>query len=145
TLCGILFEIALNDDVIPTNYARAIKLPRARKSKKPTFSKTEIDEISALAEAGDVWVGTVLIMIYSGMRIGELVGLKRSNVDIENWVFVGGVKTDAGTDRVVPIHSKIQPYGKEWYSKRPSIDRLIHRDGRSISVDYYRKSIFYPA
>jgi len=144
TLCGILLEIALNDDVISTNYARAIKLPKARKAKKPTFTRDEIQKIKGLAESGDVWAGTVLILIYSGMRIGELTSLKRSNVDIENWVFTGGIKTDAGRDRLVPIHSKIQRYVRDWYSSRPSLDRLIHRDGRPISVDYYRKSIFYP-
>lgn len=144
TLCGILLEIALNDDVIKTNYARAIKLPKARKSKKPTFEVEEIDKIGSLAEAGDIWASTVLILIYSGMRVGELTGMKRSNVDVENWVFVGGIKTDAGKDRIVPIHTKIRPYVMQWYRDRPSIDRLIHRDGRAINVDYYRKSIFYP-
>lgn len=142
TLCGILMEIAVNDDIINTNYARAIKLPRARKAKKDAFTDMEIRKVEKLAASGDVWAGTVLILIYTGMRIGELVSLTRFSVDAERWVITGGIKTDAGKDRIVPVHSKILPYVKYWYESDGP--RLIHREGKPISVDYYRKSIFYP-
>lgn len=143
TLAGILMELAVNDDIIATNYARAVKLPRARKAKRPTFTDIEIRKVEQLAGAGDVWAGTILMLIYTGMRVGELVKLTRFNVDTETWVITGGIKTDAGKDRMVPVHSKIKPYIKYWYESRGP--RLIHRDGNPISVDYYRKSIFYPA
>ena len=32
-----------------------------------------------------------------------------SDIDINNMTFKGGIKTAAGKNRVVPIHSKIQP------------------------------------
>lgn len=142
TLCGILFEIALNDDVIPTNYARAIKLPKSRTAKKPTFTDLELRQIERLAETGDFWAGTVLILIYSGMRVGELLKLTKFSVDMDAWVFTGGIKTDAGKNRIVPVHSKIRPFVQYWYDAKGP--RLIHRDGKAISVDYYRKSLYYP-
>lgn len=142
TLAGILFEIAVNDDIIPTNYAKAIKLPKARKPKKEIFTDLEVHKIEQLADGGDIWAGTIVILIYTGMRVGELLQLTRFNVDIERWIITGGIKTDAGKDRVIPVHSKIQPYIRYWYDSKGA--RLIHRDGQSISVDYYRKSIYYP-
>ena len=142
TLAGILFEIAVNDDIIKTNYARAIKLPKARKAKKETFTDLEIRKIEQLAASGDVWAGTIMILIYTGMRVGEMVQLTRFNVDIDRWIITGGIKTDAGRDRVVPVHTKIKPYLQHWYESKGA--RLIHRDGQPISVDYYRKSIYYP-
>lgn len=142
TLAGILFELAVNDDIIPTNYAKAIKLPKARKTKKNPFTDLEIHKVEQLAASGDVWAGTVMILIYTGMRIGEMVQLARFSVDIDRWLITGGIKTDAGKDRILPVHSKIRPYIRYWYDTQGS--RLIHRDGQPISVDYYRKSLYYP-
>lgn len=51
----------------------------------------------------------MLIMIYSGLRIGELVSLRADSVNTEEWFMVTGSKTKAGKNRTVPIHSKIQP------------------------------------
>ena len=53
----------------------------------------------------------ILTMIYSGYRIGawsvhdDYYGMK---VDLEEMTFTGGVKTEAGKNRVVPIHSSIR-------------------------------------
>lgn len=142
TLAGILFEVAVNDDIIDRNYARAIRLPPSRKPKRETYTDAEIRLVEQLAKAGDIWAGTIMILLYTGMRIGELVTLTRFQVDAENWIITGGIKTDAGRDRIVPVHSKILPYIRYWYeSKGP---RLIHRDGQPISVDYYRKHLYYP-
>src|SRR5690606_35375366 len=99
TLCGILLEIAVNDDIIKTNYARAIRLPPSRKPKKETFTDLEIRQVEKLAQEGDVWAGTVMILLYTGMRVGELVALTRFQIDPQNWVITGGIKTDAGRDR----------------------------------------------
>ena len=46
----------------------------------------------------------LLIMIYSGFRISEMVSLRT-----DNSCFIGGVKTEAGKNRTVPIHSAIAP------------------------------------
>lgn len=43
----------------------------------------------------------------------------------------------------MPIHPKIQPYIQHWMAA--SGPRLIHRDGRPIAVNYYRRELYYPA
>lgn len=49
-------------------------------------------------------------MIYSGLRIGELLGLTTENIDLENKIIINaGIKTEAGKNRIVLIHSKIFP------------------------------------
>ena len=40
-----------------------------------------------------------------------------SNVDLDNDIMVGGMKTEAGTNRVVPIHSKIKELVKKRYDE----------------------------
>lgn len=143
SLAGMLFEIALNDDIIRTNYARGIELPPPRPTKRKAFTDMEIHRVAQLAERGDEGASTVLILIYTGMRGGELVRLTRFNVDVTQWVITGGIKTDAGKDRPVPVHPRIRPYVQHWYDTNGP--RLIHRDGNPMSVDYYRNFVFYPA
>lgn len=48
----------------------------------------------------------ILIGIYSGWRPQELSILKIADIDLENNTMFGGLKTDAGRNRCVPIHSK---------------------------------------
>jgi integrase len=50
----------------------------------------------------------ILIGIYSGWRPQELSILKIADIDLENNTMFGGLKTDAGRNRCVPIHSKIR-------------------------------------
>ncbi len=47
----------------------------------------------------------ILIMCYSGFRISEY---REIEINTEQWYFRGGLKTDAGKGRTVPIHSSIQ-------------------------------------
>lgn len=71
------------------------------------FTDEEMDLLWQHAE-DKMFVDVLLIQCYSGWRPQELGLLELKNVDLENWTFRGGIKTDAGIDRVVPIHSKIR-------------------------------------
>lgn len=46
----------------------------------------------------------ILILLFTGIRIKELLVLETSNVHLEERYFITGVKTEAGKNRVVPIH-----------------------------------------
>lgn len=50
-----------------------------------------------------------LILIYTGMRINELLEMKTSNVFFNERYMVGGSKTKAGKNRKIPIAEKIAP------------------------------------
>lgn len=49
-------------------------------------------------------ISMILIMCYSGFRISEF---KTLEINLEKKYFKGGMKTDAGRNRIVPIHSSI--------------------------------------
>jgi len=53
------------------------------------------------------WVDTILILLYSGWRVSELLGLRIADIDVANRTMRGGIKTKAGKGRLVPIHSAI--------------------------------------
>ena len=43
------------------------------------------------------------------MRVGELLTIKNQDIDLENRTIRGGIKTEAGKDRIIPINMKITP------------------------------------
>ncbi len=136
-LIDLLYKYALADDIVDRNYAKMVELPGEEKKKQKIFTDLEIKKLESVADKIE-WVDTILILIYTGMGISELLTLTKFNVDIENMFITGGIKTDAGRDRVILIHTKIQKYIKKWYA----IDGeyLISRDGKKIGPDYYRKN-----
>lgn len=50
-----------------------------------------------------------LVALYGGWRPGELYVMTRDMVDLEAMTITAGIKTEAGKDRVVPIHPDILP------------------------------------
>ena len=71
---------------------------------------TENDLKILWANKNDPTVELILIMCYSGYRISAYRSL---HIDINKMFFKGGVKTTAGKDRIVPIHSAILPLVKK--------------------------------
>lgn len=140
-LVSLLYKYAMENDICNKNYAEFIRLDKEPKQGKEIFSDLEIQKL--INNDKIPYVDTILILIYTGMRIGELLGLTKFAVDLKNNTITGGLKTDAGKDRVIPIHPKIQKYVRKWYSQ--SQGPLIFKDDYTpISPDYYRKYIYYP-
>ena len=86
------------------------------------------------------YIDVLLIQCYSGWRPQELCLLETKNIDVENWTFKGGMKTDAGIDRIVPIHSRIQQLVKKRYdaaitSGNTFLFAYPHK-GRNINLTY---------
>lgn len=142
-LAGLLYKHAMENDIVDKNYAEFIELPKEEKTKKDIFNDLEIKKLESLADSVE-WIDTILILIYTGMRLGELLTLTKFNIDLDNMIITGGIKTDAGKDRIIPIHPKIQKYIKKWYKSNGSY--LIHKeDGSKVLQNHYRTSLYYPA
>lgn len=106
-LVGLLYKYAIQNDFATKNYAQYIELPKEDKREKRVFTDLEIQ---ALWDNLDKpYVDTVLILIYTGLRIGELLNLTQFNVDLQKQIITGGLKTDAGKNRIIPINEKIIP------------------------------------
>lgn len=137
---NMLYTYASENDIVDKNYAEFIKLPKVVKTEKRSFSDVEI----ATIEKSDAeWADTILVLIYTGMRISEMLGLTRFSVDPKEWTITGGIKTDAGKNRVIPIHDKIRPIIEKWIATKA--DYLFNIDGKKISANHYRTINYYPA
>ena len=62
-------------------------------------------------------IDLILIQCYSGWRPRELCYLRRDDVNLNARTFTGGLKTNAGKNRIVPIHPRIFDLVQARYQK----------------------------
>ena len=129
-----LDRFALELDIAKTCYSDLITAEAAPEttSRKP-FTAAEIEALWAAQDKS--WVDSVLIYIYTGWRLNELLNLKSATVDLENQLMTGGSKTASGKGRIVPIHPRILPL----IQARAANDHeyLISNNGRHCSPTMY--------
>ena len=114
-LLNLMFKYALQNDYISKSYVEFVKLPPHIKSKKEVFSDEEIAALEKHYENGNEFAGYILIMIRTGVRYGEISTIKTSNIFLDEKYMIGGIKTEAGIDRVIPIGDKIKPVVERFY------------------------------
>lgn len=108
-LINQLFDIAIELDICNKNYGKFVEAEAKKKSTihKP-FSKEEIKTLWDNVFVNETAV-YALILIYTGMRPSELVNLETKNIFLEEKYVIGGSKTEAGRNRIIPINDKIYP------------------------------------
>jgi len=143
TLAVMLSDHAMKNDITNKNYASLVDMPKFEKVKKERFTDPEIKKLEKAAEKIP-WADTVLILIYTGMRISEMLGLTRFNVDLKNKLITGGIKTDAGKNRVIPIHPKIISHVQRWYDREGEA-LICDEKGKPLLAKRYREKMYYPA
>lgn len=127
SLFNLMLDYALEYELVDRNYSRTFNLSdeiikEIAVSKKGHIVFTD-EEMKLLWEHvyDKYYVDVIIIQCYSGWRPQELGLIELANVDIENWIFRGGMKTEAGTDRIVPIHSRIRPLVMQRYKEARSL------------------------
>lgn len=128
----------IRQELITTNFASFIKLPENVKKEKEIFSA---DEIKKIEKDGSQEARLVLMMIYTGMRIGELFGLRTENVH-ETYV-IGGEKTKAGRNRIIPIRSEGRKYFAEFKERAKGELLISGYDGQKVAANF-RNRDYYP-
>lgn len=130
-------KYALEFDITSKDYASFIVINKEDDTE--TGVPFTADEMRKLWEHNEKpFVDTVLIYCYSGWRINELARMPLKDIDLENKVFRGGLKTPAGKNRIVPIHSAIYDLVKDRYNL--NFKSLIYNDGSvNISEGKYRE------
>jgi len=153
-------------DLIPRSVAPDAKLPKAtrRKVHPPTP-----EQYGAVLDAieGDRWYTLVLVAGHSGLRRGELCGLRWSDIDLTTGRVVVArqrtsvgyrvvereAKTEAGDERRVWLDADTMAAVKAW-KKQQNAERLAwgegyhqggyvftHEDGRPLHPDYVTKIV----
>lgn len=136
-LISLLCQEAMKDDVIDKNYAGLLELPANDKREKDIFTDDEIELLKQHEK--DVEAKIILILIYTGLRIGEFLKLTPNDVNTKDWYLVGGSKTAAGKNRTVPILPPIRKYFSELILASSSPDSKLLK----CSYHTYKNNYFY--
>lgn len=115
-----LYTYAMQNDICQKDYSQYVDIAKHREKgqsdKHQPFTETEI---AALWQntTRNRYVSTILMLIYSGVRVSELLNLKKENVHLQERYFdVVQSKTEAGI-RKVPIAEKVYPFFQEWFDR----------------------------
>ncbi len=140
-LAGQLWEYAIIHEYIPSSkdFTQYIDVTSSVEAKTTEHKSFTDDEISALWE-GEITneSALVLMLLYTGVRVSELLDLKKENVNLEEQYFdILSAKTEAGIRRV-PISDKIKPYFERFYIR--STTYLIEtKNGAKLDYSALRK------
>lgn len=127
-------KFALQNDIIEKGYSSFAAITVSEDDTPGVPFTTE--EIETLwANVNVPWVDSILIYIYSGWRVSELILMPAENINLDEGTFKGGLKTEAGKNRIVPIHSKIRDFVEHRLSVNHGI--LFSLNGRPISTTTY--------
>lgn len=152
TLFNLMLDYAVEYEIVEQNFSRSFALSKdivkeKRKVKQEHIPFTD-DEMKILWEhVGEIeGIDTLLIQCYSGWRPQELGLIKIEDVDLTRGTFKGGIKTDAGIDRIVPIHSKIKFLVEQKYNQAKELESeylFTHVEERNhnyrLTYDRYAK------
>lgn len=118
----------------------------------PKHHPFSINEIKQLIKDNSISSKMVLIYIFSGCRPVELYEINPNNIHIdvncnddgvERTIsyMTAGSKTEAGKNRVIPIHNLIKPYIIELLEKHN--DYLILKGDESKSLNQHFRNIYF--
>lgn len=108
TVLSHMYKIAIRKEIISVNKTEYIDLPDSPKAKRECWTHEEIAAFWEDYKDND-YTGYILIMCYAGLRYGELAQIPLENIHLEQDYMIGGIKTEAGIDREIPLHRRIKP------------------------------------
>lgn len=108
-LINRLYNYAMRHEIVQKDYSKLVR-PLYKSEPSTIHQRFTDEEIKTLwAHPHDPVIDLILIGIYSGWRPQELLLINRNTIDFEQGVMIGGIKTEAGKNRIVPIHSAVLP------------------------------------
>ena len=153
SMFNIMFDYALEYEIVDRNYARTFDissdvLGEAASNKKAHIIFTDEEMDILWRNVNKVkFVDWILIQCYMGWRPQELATLRLDEVHVDEWYMCAGMKTDAGKQQIVPIHTKIKElvqqnidFAKEINSEYLFNDKgQTHAGSWKITYDKYAK------
>lgn len=139
-----LYKYAMENDIASKDYAKYVDIGNDdRKTKRKSLTKEEVQKVWNDVERNE-YIQIILMLLYSGVRISELLDLKKENVHIEERYFdVIDSKTSSGI-RKVPIAKKVLPYFINWMDKEGCVYLLCTPESKPFKYRNYYDSYWKP-
>lgn len=146
-LSSLLCKEAMGLGLMTVNYGMLVQLPREERTEPQPFGTMQLKKLWKLYDQKDKAAAAVLVLCYTGMRPGELLG-----VDIDKHLFIcdtgryfqTGSKTEAGRNRIIPIPKILEPVIDFLCAGRDSGVFVRTPEGKRWRLDNWRKRAFGP-
>lgn len=114
TLLNQLFNYAIIKDYPITNYSQHLNLgPNIPTIRRRVFTRQQINKLWAIYTP---YSCMILILLYTGLRVGELLNLRKQDINRRSsYLIIRHAKTKAGEGRIIPIHHRIIPLIEQLY------------------------------
>ena len=148
-----IYVFCLENDICEKDYSRYVQITSEQEiSKKVPFSRNEITLLWKCQrsvfpfQSGILsnvpMVGWVLFMIYTGVRIGEMMNIRCKDVHLaDRYIYIRGTKTDNAA-RILPIHKRITDIVSE--NLDAGGEYLFTLQTQRVKEGYFRTNYFYP-
>lgn len=139
SLISLLEKYAVKIELINKCYAPLLSIGK-NKAVRPhhPFSRQKINRL--WAHCDDSGVDTVLILLYTGMRVGEMLALQKNDVNLrQGYMRITKSKTASGI-RTIPIHHRIFPL---IVCRMKSLGPNLVSDSEGNPYDYSRYCILW--
>lgn len=148
-LFGLMFDYAVKHEIVSSDrrdmvgYVDISNAGNPNSYNRKPFTKAQVKTVWKWKDSSP-YIRVVLMLIYSGCRISELLDLKKCDVNLdEKWFRIVKAKTNAGV-RTVPIADKILPFFQEWYDKNDCEYLLSTPEGKHFEYRNYYDSYWLP-
>ena len=152
-LLRAIFKYCLENDIVKKDYSAFVEYTAVDKeSTRSPFTVSEVKNLWANLSyvaspesdgfLSQEWLDTILIMIYTGIRINELLDIKVEHVHLDKrFINLHGTKTKAAR-RIVPIHKDILPFFEKRIALQSSEWVFPGNDNARLSYSTYKYTFF---
>ena len=143
-LLNRLFRWCVQREYIRKNSAENLEITKPKtQAERTAMTKEDINTLWSLSDKNPN-IQLVLMLIYSGVRINELLTLKKEDVNLdEQWFKVRESKTSAGV-RIVPIADKVLPFWQAFAQRSNCQYAVCTPTGEPMTYDNFRKNYWKP-
>ena len=154
-----LDKYALEEDIITKGYAQFITTTTSNRKeiKKAKDKKIEKDRLFSYEQIEYLWNFETrskglkehtkkereqfirdfwLMLLYCGCRADELLSVYTANIFLNDNYFIGGLKTEAGINRTIPIHPAVKHLYEKYYNPKNEF-LFMQPNGNKMDYDYY--------
>lgn len=143
-VCGLIYKYGIPRQAIPgnLNLAQYLKVSGEDSSPRSSFTDEEIEKIRKSIGTVD-HADWIYCMIYLGFRPTEFLSLDIKDYNRKEKAFIGGAKTEAGTNRTVTVSPKIVQYIESIIGNRTGGALIQTPKGLFWDYSHFRQNIFY--
>lgn len=132
-----LYQLAMRDQFVSLNLSKFLELPPAKAEERKPFTADEVKLLWKDYLAGNWWTGYALLMIYTGMMPGELLGARKDEIHwTEKQIIGAGIKTEERKQTPIVLADFLLPVLEDLCTHTPG-EKLI-----SINKDNFYDTFY---